>query len=61
MTRTRQTVRQIFLIPAILAIFSLGGLVFALVEDVGRAVLDSAISSNRAVRWLYCAWPSTVD
>jgi hypothetical protein len=33
MTRRRQTLKQIFLIPAILAVLTFGGLVFALVED----------------------------
>jgi len=33
MTSRRQTLGQIFLIPAILAVVTLGGLVFALVED----------------------------
>ena len=31
--RTRQTVGQILLIPAALAVLSAGGLIFALVED----------------------------
>jgi hypothetical protein len=31
--RTRQTVGQILLIPAVLAVLSVGGLIFALVED----------------------------
>jgi uncharacterized ion transporter superfamily protein YfcC len=31
--KTRQTVRQILMIPALLAVLSAGGLVFALVED----------------------------
>jgi hypothetical protein len=31
--RTRQTVGQILLIPAVLSVLSAGGLIFALVED----------------------------
>ena len=31
--RTRQTVGQILMIPAVLAVLSAGGLIFALVED----------------------------
>jgi hypothetical protein len=33
MNRARPTLKQIFLIPAILAVLSIGGLIFALVED----------------------------
>jgi hypothetical protein len=33
MTSRRQTLKQIFLIPLILAVLTFGGLVFALVED----------------------------
>jgi hypothetical protein len=31
--RTRQTIGQIIMIPAVLAVLSAGGLIFALVED----------------------------
>jgi hypothetical protein len=43
--RTRQTVGQILLIPAVLSVLSAGGLIFALVEDGVWDVLSWAALS----------------
>jgi hypothetical protein len=43
--RTRQTVGQILLIPAVLSVLSAGGLIFALVEDGVWDALSWAVLS----------------